>query len=351
MEWLEDVLRSLAPAEKAALAVIFIQGGSIPIPIPEEHPILKTIETMRSTLGDVKASLNALDGSLVRRAKEDGREYWHFRHPTVRDAFASLVGSDPELVDIYVAGVPVQRMMGEISCGEMNIEGVKILVPSDRFPAVLSKLGTVNKNSWRGLDSLRWFLSRRCSAEFLELYFKSTGELQSLTQEICLLHSFDHPLVILCRLHENNLLPEDVRKSAAERIRKVAMLQYSCEFLEYPSCGLLTEAESAGNLEELSDIVFSNQSEILDELWGNWDGESDPESEFSSVKSSLAYFEEYGSEEERSKAENFLEDIDWAVEEMSSEQKDAPEFSALAAEEWQSTSDRPGRNIFDDVDE
>ena len=145
VEWLERVLSNLAGPEKAAIALIFIEGGRISIPIPEDTRILRTISTMRSTVGNVKAARNSLDDSLVRRTREDGREYWRFRHPTVQDAFASHVGSNPELIDIYLAGVPKERLMDEVTCGDMNLDGVKIVVATDRFPAVLNKLRTVKR--------------------------------------------------------------------------------------------------------------------------------------------------------------------------------------------------------------
>ena len=106
---------------------------------------------MGSTICDVKAALSSLNDSIVRRTKEDECEYWRFRHPTVRDAFASLVGSDPELIDIYLAGVPTERLLYEVSCGEMNIEGVKIVVSPNRFPRGAQEVENCRKKSQCGV--------------------------------------------------------------------------------------------------------------------------------------------------------------------------------------------------------
>ena len=351
VEWLEDVLLNLAPAEKAAIAIIFIEGGRIPIPVPEEDRILKTILTMRSTIGDVKAALNSLNGSLVRRSREDGRECWRFSHPTVRDAFASLVGSDPELVDIYLAGVPTERLLNEVSCGEMSIEGVKIIVSAERFHTVLKKLKMIKRNLQGGRDSVGWFLSQRCSGEFLKRYFTEIEEVASLPSRIQLLNPFDNALGILCRLNEKGFLPEPVRLLATEEMRKIATRYHSCGFLDDPISSLLTVGERANLIAEMSDILFSNQVEIVEDIRSNWDGESDPDDWFSDLNSTLDYFTQSGTEEERSQAEEFLEDIHWAISEMSSEQRDPPEFSPLEAEEMESASASPETSIFDDVDE
>ena len=112
---------------------------------------MHTIETMQSTFGAVKAGLNALNNSLIRRIREDGREYWHFQHPTIRDAFASLVGSNPELIDIYLAGTSAEKLMEEVTCGDLSLEGVKIIVPPGKYSIVLDMLKKTKRNPDRFL--------------------------------------------------------------------------------------------------------------------------------------------------------------------------------------------------------
>ena len=58
---------------------------------------------------------------------------WRFKHPTIRDAFATLVAEDTELMDIYLAGAPIEKLFGEVSCGDVGIEGVKVIVPRRPF--------------------------------------------------------------------------------------------------------------------------------------------------------------------------------------------------------------------------
>ena len=351
VEWLESVLLNLAAAEKAAIALIFIEGGRISIPIPQEDRVLSTISTMGSTIGDVKAALSSLNDSIVRRTKEDECEYWRFRHPTVRDAFASLVGSDPELIDIYLAGVPTERLLYEVSCGEMNIEGVKIVVSPNRFPAVLRKLKTAGRNPSAVFDPVGTFLSRRCSGAFIEQYFTEVESMASLPSEIRFPLTFDEALELLCRLNENELLPEAIRSSAAKRIREIATEWYSCEFVENPIVQLLTAEERADLIAEMSDILFSNQTDIVEEIRSSWDGEDDTEDLFSTLIKTLSYFAENGTEEEISQATDFLDEIHWAVLEMNSEPSVSPEFNALEAEETAAGAEPLGISIFDDVDE
>ena len=351
VEWLERVLSNLAGPEKAAIALIFIEGGRISIPIPEDTRILRTISTMRSTVGNVKAAMNSLDDSLVRRTREDGREYWRFRHPTVQDAFASHVGSNPELIDIYLAGVPTERLMDEVTCGDMNLDGVKIVVATDRFPAVLSKLRTVKRESLALFDPLSAFLRRRCSGEFLKQYFSQIEPMEALPSQIGFLQKYDDALILLCRLHASQLLPEPIRRTAVKRIADLAIQWCSCEFIEEPIVQLFGVGEKNTLLAELSDVLFSNASDIIEEIRTSWDEEDDPTELFSILKTTLQYFEENGAEDEQLQVADLLLEIDHAISVMNTEQSESPNFNELDAVETPTSTEAQQMSIFDDVDE
>ena len=348
VEWLERVLSNLAGPEKAAIALIFIEGGRISIPIPEDTRILRTISTMRSTLGNVKAAMNSLDDSLVRRTREDGREYWRFRHPTVQDAFASHVGSNPELIDIYLAGVPTERLMDEVTCGDMNLDGVKIVVATDRFPAVLSKLRTVKRESLALFDPLSAFLRRRCSGEFLKQYFSQIEPMEALPSQIGFLQKYDDALILLCRLHASQLLPEPIRRTAVKRIADLAIQWCSCEFTEEPIVQLFGVGEKNTLLAELSDVLFSNASDIIEKIRTSWDEEDDPTELFSILKTTLQYFEENGAEDEQLQVADLLLEIDHAISVMNTEQSESPNFNELDAVETPTSTEAQQMSIFDD---
>ena len=351
VEWLERVLSNLAGPEKAAIALIFIEGGRISIPIPEDTRILRTISTMRSTVGNVKAAMNSLDDSLVRRTREDGREYWRFRHPTVQDAFASHVGSNPELIDIYLAGVPTERLMDEVTCGDMNLDGVKIVVATDRFPAVLSKLRTVKRGSLALFDPLSAFLRRRCSGEFLIQYFSQIEPMEALPSQIGFLQKYDDALILLYRLHASQLLPEPIRRTAVKRIADLAIQWCSCEFIEEPIVQLFGVGEKNALLAELSDVLFSNASDIIEEIRTSWDEEDNPTELFSILKTTLQYFEKNGAEDEQLQVADLFLEIDHAISVMNTEQSESPDFNELDAVETPTSTEAQQMSIFDDVDE
>ena len=164
-----DIIGRLAHAEKAALALVYANGGKLPIPLQPKDPQTDNIvSAMQSSLGAVKAALQTLDDSLLKLSTVNDVHCWGFRHPTIRDAFATGVSGNPELIEIYLSGVTKEILIKEISCGDMGVEGIKLIVPRSRFNKVLKIIAPGSRIKAMGLPTLS-FLATRCSPEFLGL--------------------------------------------------------------------------------------------------------------------------------------------------------------------------------------
>jgi hypothetical protein len=97
---LQEVIRTLDPASRAAIALVFMRGGWLPSPVslrPEEET---AIGLLGATGADLRAALAPLDDSLLIQVQQKGQYGWRAKHPTVLDAFASLVAESRELMDI-----------------------------------------------------------------------------------------------------------------------------------------------------------------------------------------------------------------------------------------------------------
>lgn len=351
-KWLEELLSNLSAADKAAIALVFISGGRLPIPLPEKKAVLQTILTMCSSVGEVKAALLALKDSLLRRTKETGREYWQFHHPTIRDAFASIIGSNPEFIDIYLAGVTTEQMIREVSCGDMGLDGVKIIIPPEQYGIVLDRLRVLGRKHTWFFDPVGSFLAVRCNCDFLQRYFSEIEEIANLTKSVSGVQHYDASLCILRRLHSDGLLAEHIRKDTVKKICNITESNYSLNFLEERIVGgLLTAEESNSQLANLKDVVLSNEYEIISEIRSNWNGEDDPEDQFFEVIYALNRFEEQGSEEEAERASAFLRAIKKAALEMEGNRPPATEYEDLEAEETSVETEPLTRSIFEDVDE
>ena len=145
LDFLLGVLRGLDNPGRAAIALIFMRGGRLASPVTPSLDESRSLDLLGGNLAAVREALNALDGSLVKRSLESGRYVWSFKHPTIRDAFASLVADDPELLDIYLAGTPPEKLVSEIACGSSNIEGVRVIVPPERYSKIVQRLDGIQE--------------------------------------------------------------------------------------------------------------------------------------------------------------------------------------------------------------
>ena len=350
-KYLEEVLSNLAPAEKAAIALVFTSGGCLQIPIPENNKNLKTIMGFGSSVGKVKFSLNALNGTLIQRVRKDDSDHWSFRHPTIRDAFSSHVGSNPELIDVYLAGTTTEKLLNEVTCGQMNYEGVKIIVPPTRYQEVMEKLKEEGRNFGTFFDPVSNFLAYRCNDDFLKTYFTIYESMASLPDEIVIPNRIDVALRILIRLHDSGYLMENVRQTTIERIRDFAHRNCWIQFMEDPIIRLLKNEEKETLFDEVKDIVFSNGYDLIDELRSSWDGEESVDILFSTYMDTLAAIaDETDDLDESIQAYELLEEVNDVITQMEMEQPDSWEYEPLEAEESLIENKPPIRDIFDDVD-
>jgi hypothetical protein len=286
--WLEDLVASIAPAEKAAIALVFIEGGQLAIPIDVKPELRDVVDLMQSNFGAVKAALSTLNGSILQRVAKKDREYWQFRHPTMRDAFAGYLARNPELIDIYLRGVSTTRLMSEVTCGVLGIRGAKIVIPPERYTEVLGRLRTASEKT-RGsfFDPVISFLRQRCSPEFLLRYYTECDSLNNLPNNINFVNRYSDAIQIMQRMHGAKLLPEEVRVKAVNIIATLSRKTLSLNFLDIGVVELFTEQESNSLYIEIKDTILVDFESILEDLESSWDGESDPKELFSDYKDSI----------------------------------------------------------------
>jgi hypothetical protein len=72
-----------------------------------------------------------MDGSLVVLIRSGDKRSWSFKHPTISDAYAQLVSDNPELLDFYLAWPRVEKLLKEVTCGDVGLEGVRVVASVD----------------------------------------------------------------------------------------------------------------------------------------------------------------------------------------------------------------------------
>ena len=89
------------------------------------------------------------------------------------------------MLGIYARGSDIEKLMRQITCGDVGIEGAVVL-PSSLFAPLIERLAAYKTSSayktewiagWRARRELLGFLAVRCSKQFLEAYLATDSKL------------------------------------------------------------------------------------------------------------------------------------------------------------------------------
>ena len=351
VKYLGELVTTLASSEQAALALIFCNGGRLATPIRITGDEQRIVSMMGSSLSAVRRSLANLEGSLVRRDMKFGDAYWCFKHPTIHDAFSNYVGKDPELIEIYLQGTSIQKIVEEVSCGVEENGGSYIHIPGRLYSQVMEKLALSGEHENFQRDQMMFFLAKRCDKEFLSTYFSNWEDMNKLPNDIRSLYLFDGSLRVLVRLRELGLLTEQVRLQTYKRIRYFCEERLDSAFLRSEIATLLTKQEHQQIVNHMREFVVDYGQCCVDEIEQNWDRIEFPQHLFAELEETLDYLVECTQDSaismELRRLQLYVDDTTRKMESMSSIDYDREDW------DWETHDEKQKENfgIFDDVDE
>jgi hypothetical protein len=352
VEFLKEIIRTLDVASRSAIALVFMRGGLLASPITLSADEQQAINLLGANPADVRTALSALEGSLLVQNQQRGNYFWRFKHPTIRDAFGSLIAENRELMDIYLAGTPVNQLFSEISCGDIDFEGVKVNVPSDRFEILADRIEGFYRSRLENKTPVERFLAYRCGKDFLMNYIERNP---SLILELYVMSYFDAVSMInlINRLHHFDLLPEHERLRHLASVRELAVSTPDSGFLKGRYVEFITDVERRDILEDVRTSLLPHLDDCIENWRDNFRGGEKSTSYFSHLEEALTnYREEFAHD---SIAETLiaaaLAKIEKAVEELSVPDEDKDyDYSAHRRQQSGPYSTDGVRSIFDDVD-
>jgi hypothetical protein len=353
--YLRGVIEGLSDAHKAALALVFINGSRLPSPLHLGADEELALNLFGVSLAQARESLRALEGSLTTMVQSDGERFWSAKHPTLLEAVAQIVAEDPELMDIYLSGAATDRMAREVTCGDVGLAGVKLVVPESRWGRVFARIEQWSPygTSW-ARDA---FLATRCSPKFLEWWCRDhPDELVRLSEPIGYL-SASPDIRLAHRLYSLGLFPEDLRRRFALTVRELALDLGDPGFLRI---GMVRNLLKEDELEETREAVRERVVDTLDRLLDGWRGrEPEPDEDVDEFMRPLfecldAYREGYADDPEvltsialaDGEADEFRQELEAqrSLDENDADEDEDDEMPVLG--EAPATE----RSIFDDVD-
>jgi hypothetical protein len=311
----------------------------------------QAVTLLGGSVGGVRNALNSLNESMLIRTYQNGGYVWRYKHPTIRDAFATLVAEDTELLDIYLTGTPIERLFEEVSCGDVGIQGAKIIIPHDRFEAVMSRIARMDLAMQDSERALHWFLAHRCNREFLSRYITRYPQFISSLRVFSYLWAVSD-VEVIARLHEFGLLPERKRIEVVAEIRELAVDTPDSGFLQERFRHILTEDEVVSILEHVRTTLLPNLDDHIYDWRSNYNDDDDPEGYFDDLKSALKdYRDEFVDfEDAQHQIDTALDRIDQVIEDLRSEQPEEPDYDDYDGRGSSGSGHGATRSIFDDVD-
>jgi energy-coupling factor transporter ATP-binding protein EcfA2 len=268
-EWLAEVISTLDPDARAAVALIHGGGGRLPNPIPDSEEVNQSLKRFGSSLGGASKAMRAMHDSLVRLTTTDKGQVWTFQHPSMEDAFTQILGESPDLLDIYLDTASQSDIATRVNCGGANNKNA-VQVPPFLYPVVVKRLGRKPaKPAGSRLileEQIEYFLARRTSSDFLRLFCESAGWiLESLAHVSALFEASQ--LELAARLNSVGLLPEDLRVALSERLIEAII---DCEDPEVLGRAAVKQILKPEELKSLRERLVKDVMPSLPQKWNDW---------------------------------------------------------------------------------
>ena len=357
---LQEVVQGLDRHSRAALALIYMRNGKLESPVVLEESESEAFQRLSSDLGGCVAALEALNGSLVQLSQAGGDSVWRFKHPTIGDAYATILVRSPEHLGIYIQGTATDRLLHQVTCGDVGAKRA-IIVPRSLFPEMLLKLEEVGQSkayksprlsAFGARSELQGFLARRCSKEFLSLYIARDPQLVDSAAEPGLSLDSVPEVRVAQRLHDFGLLPENKRRRFVETVSNYAIDGRDMSALEDDRIrALFTDQEYSDLLERVRGELLPR----LDDVRMDWEiNHASTELPEEYMDQLLAWFDTLkGIFADDEVATDIIEQETDAVREWILENTpDEPERSARTLGTVEATkAPQSERSIFDDIDD
>ena len=136
---------------------------------------------------------------------------------------AELVAGSPELVELYVHGAKLDRLIREVVCGPMKLQHAKLRVPASLYRSLIVRLQSFFLD-----EGLKSFLGARCDKTFLPLILAARPDIFVWAAETDTNELSSGSKLLLAALASYGLLPEATRPRIVERIQDHA--SQGCDF-------------------------------------------------------------------------------------------------------------------------
>lgn len=344
-DFLFDTISGLDAASRAAVALIYLSGGTVSSPISENDLLKDVASAFGVVAANIRDALNALNGSLAILAHNEQGRYWTYKHPTIGDAFSRYVAANPEYLRYFLRGAKPETIMQEVICGDVELAGASVRVMLDSYDLLEERLRS------QPIYNLRSFVSYRADRAFAERIIRARPDLLKSLRSFAVPVAQDPDTALLCRLHKLGLLPDELRRNFVEKLKEAVIEQADASMLEDDDiASVLSDEEESEIFEQARVHVLGNVPAHLSRVKSDWDSEYPPDEQFDELRNSIQrYARAVLSVDEAKELLNVVDlRIRSYISDMQNEYTDPPSVTSPLSSASQTAS--PYEGLFRDVD-
>lgn len=285
-QFLLDTIINLSADCRAAIALLFMNGGKVRSPVPAEL-VDPAAQAFGVSVAAVRQQLEALNGSLLLLARDEAGPFWTYKHPTVSDAFAKYVAGSAELVEVYLRGASPSSIAYEVVCGGSTLVGAPVIVPDTLHDLLADRIERLESHQ------IASFLSYRSNRHFSEIILRRRPDIWTRMDYFTFPMKDDMDADLVVSLYRKGLLPENSRLKFVNHVRDAAIEFADASFLDDAGINeVVNDDEKRSILDEVESEVLFKIKDHIDRLEGEWDKDSPPEDYFDEFEGFLRLFAE-----------------------------------------------------------
>jgi hypothetical protein len=285
-EFLEQTIEGLSSESRAAIALIFLNGGVVRSPVSSDRMITPG-SAFGVTPAQIRGELQALNGSILKLAEDEDGPYWTYQHPTVGDAFAAHVAKNSELVDLYLRGARPETILSEVVCAGIAVRGASVIVPVQLNDLLVERVASLRAGS------LVSFICYRANASVTKKLLEQRPDLKERLKWFSSPLRDDIDVKFALTLKRHGLLTEKNRRIFVDAVRHSAVEEADDSFIEDREIAeILTAQEQDDILSDARDawVNEANIESYVSKLGREWDNQYSPEDHFDNFKKAASNF-------------------------------------------------------------
>ncbi len=354
MDFLKDTIEELTSAQQAGLVLVLLYRSRLPSDINSCELSKIVCDKYCVSIVDIGNSLQQLNETFVVKRIDSNGERWSFVHPTVSDALSSLLGSRPDLTDLYLRGAKVETILSDTVCVGMPSIQDAVVIGESSNDLLISRLLEIEDDISLN-TKLFTFLNKRASeAVFKNILSQEKSIFKRNIKRSWTLKS-DEKIKLHARAYKCRMLPQSMKADTASKLEKAILEDLDSGIFDDENILALIQPKKL--IEIIVQLIVQINDTLpikIDEAEEAANLEIEPEDNFDDISRFIADMEILLYD--HSEACNLLDELSVKVKEAISRVSDR---KIDEDEEWEGedvvpvkvTAPSLSRSLFSDVDE